>query len=230
MKSGAIASLVLVLFAFNAVHAATVTFNTTGDYLKTGPKGLTVIVKALKAANLTSPLANFTGTVFMPSDDAFVAALDLMNVTEAELLSHPEALTALLMYHVSETVIPDLKAVKTVPVLLMKKTLNVTSTNATTYLVGDYNMARVIVNDMVVISNKNKTIAVLYTVDAVLVPDVPDASNSTDGSFPSPPVAKTMRDIPAPVASSPPPKTSSAASSAPASLLMLLAVVLAALL
>jgi hypothetical protein len=45
-----------------------------------------------------------------------------MNITEAQLLSTPDALSTLLIYHV-----PDLTKVPSVPVVLMNKTLHVST-------------------------------------------------------------------------------------------------------
>jgi hypothetical protein len=58
---------------------------------------------------------------------AFINVLEDMNVTEKELLSHREALTALLLYHVSLKLVPDLKTVRSLPMALLNKTLNVTT-------------------------------------------------------------------------------------------------------
>ena len=50
-----------------------------------------------------------------------------MEVSEAQLLGNPAALTSLLLYHVSLKFIPmaNMKAGMTVPMVLLNKTLNV---------------------------------------------------------------------------------------------------------
>jgi hypothetical protein len=44
------------------------TFDTVNDYLNGGPKGLTTLSKALKAASLTSAVGVMNGTLFLPND------------------------------------------------------------------------------------------------------------------------------------------------------------------
>jgi hypothetical protein len=61
-----------------------------------------------------------------PHAQAFTEILEDMNVTEKELLSNPEALTALLLYHVSQQLVPDLGSIKTLPVGLLNKSMNIT--------------------------------------------------------------------------------------------------------
>lgn len=50
-----------------------------------------------------------------------------MNVTEKELLSYREGLTALLLYHVSLKLVPSLGSITTLPVALLNKSLDVTA-------------------------------------------------------------------------------------------------------
>ncbi len=49
---------------------------------------------------LSDPEAEFT--VFAPTDEAFVALLELLEITAEELLSEPEVVEAILLYHVVE--------------------------------------------------------------------------------------------------------------------------------
>jgi hypothetical protein len=43
-------------------------FASVGDFLKGGPKGLTLVNKALAATNLSTLIANFNGTLLFPTD------------------------------------------------------------------------------------------------------------------------------------------------------------------
>ncbi len=61
----------------------------------------TVLVEAVIAADLAEALSG-TGpfTVFAPTDDAFVAALEALGLTKEELLADTELLTSVLTFHV----------------------------------------------------------------------------------------------------------------------------------
>jgi hypothetical protein len=58
----------LALFAAVQAQNTTNSYPTTGAFLTSGPKGLTFLQKALAAANLTTQIARFNGTVLMPTD------------------------------------------------------------------------------------------------------------------------------------------------------------------
>jgi len=68
--------------------------------------GLTVLVEALAAAGLASTFDNAAAnawTVFAPSDAAFVAILNTLGLTKAELFADTELLTTVLQAHVINT-------------------------------------------------------------------------------------------------------------------------------
>ena len=61
----------------------------------------TILAEALTAAGLIDALkAEGPFTVFAPTDDAFVAALEALGLTKEELFADTELLTAVLTYHV----------------------------------------------------------------------------------------------------------------------------------
>jgi hypothetical protein len=43
-------------------------YTNVGDYLSSSPRGITVMQRALAAANLTSPVSRFNGTILVPTD------------------------------------------------------------------------------------------------------------------------------------------------------------------
>ena len=65
------------------------------------------LVAAVQAAGLEETLAaGGPFTVLAPTDEAFVAALDALGLTAAELLADTETLTSILTYHVIEGEVP----------------------------------------------------------------------------------------------------------------------------
>lgn len=63
----------------------------------------TTLVAAVEAAGLVDTLtSDGPFTVFAPTDEAFVAALDALGITAEELLADTELLTSVLTYHVLE--------------------------------------------------------------------------------------------------------------------------------
>jgi uncharacterized surface protein with fasciclin (FAS1) repeats len=61
----------------------------------------TTLVAAVQAAGLVDTLSSDGPfTVFAPTDDAFAAALDALDLTAEELLADTETLTSILTYHV----------------------------------------------------------------------------------------------------------------------------------
>ncbi|GBF88047.1 hypothetical protein Rsub_00759 [Raphidocelis subcapitata] len=63
---------------------------------------LSILVEAVKAANLTSLLTNASTavTLFAPLDSAFTALIAELNTTAADLLANKKLLTSVLSYHV----------------------------------------------------------------------------------------------------------------------------------
>lgn len=79
----------------------------TGALLGTIPEvaeaagSFTTLLAAAEAAGLVETLSGSGPfTVFAPTDEAFAAALAAMNMTAEQVLADPEALTAILTYHV----------------------------------------------------------------------------------------------------------------------------------
>jgi transforming growth factor-beta-induced protein len=74
-----------------------------GDIVATADAAgdFTVLLEAATAAGLVDELQGPGPlTVFAPTDDAFAAALESLGVTKEELLSDPDALASILLYHV----------------------------------------------------------------------------------------------------------------------------------
>merc|ERR1711933_372070 len=121
----------------------------------------TVLVEALQEAELVDALSGpGPFTVFAPTDAAFTALLQTLNVTKDELLAR-EDLATILQYHVinGQVLSSDLEPTQDVTTL-SGDSLTVTS-DGTTVMAGP---AEVVIAD-VVCSN-----GVIHAVDAVLLP------------------------------------------------------------
>ena len=68
-----------------------------------GNPDLSVLVAAVKAAGLQDALANPSSpiTVFAPTNEAFAAALQSLQMTQDQLLGNKDLLTKILEYHVA---------------------------------------------------------------------------------------------------------------------------------
>jgi transforming growth factor-beta-induced protein len=75
--------------------------NTIADIV-VGNEDFSTLLAAVEAAGLTDALADpdATLTVFAPTNDAFAAALEALDLTAEELLADTETLTSILTYHV----------------------------------------------------------------------------------------------------------------------------------
>jgi uncharacterized surface protein with fasciclin (FAS1) repeats len=75
--------------------------NTIADVV-VGNEDFSTLLAAVEAAGLTDALADAdaTLTVFAPTNDAFEAALEALDLTAEELLADTETLTSILNYHV----------------------------------------------------------------------------------------------------------------------------------
>jgi uncharacterized surface protein with fasciclin (FAS1) repeats len=75
--------------------------NTVADVV-VGNEDFSTLLAAVEAAGLTEALADpdATLTVFAPTDEAFAAALEALELTAEELLADTETLTSILTYHV----------------------------------------------------------------------------------------------------------------------------------
>lgn len=121
--------------------------------------GLTIFKAALDAAGLTSALFGGPYTVLAPTNDAFVAALDALDLTAEELFANTELLTSVLLYHV----IPGSVTSDVVVTLSSARTLNGAriSISGTSFNDGQ---ANVYLPDLIA-SN-----GVLHIIDGVLLP------------------------------------------------------------
>ncbi|NDJ75436.1 MAG: fasciclin domain-containing protein, partial [Chloroflexi bacterium] len=125
--------------------------------------GYSIFLDALEAANLTDALlGDGPFTVFVPTNAAFVAALNALGITADELFADTELLTSILLYHVvSGAVTSDV-----VVTLSSAPTLNGASVSidGSDGVALNNGQANVIVPDLVV-SN-----GVIHVIDGVLLP------------------------------------------------------------
>ena len=86
-------------------------------------RNITTFVAAVQASGLAGTLLAYKGTIFVPSDVAFTAALRTLNVQLIQLLSNRALLVSILNYHVTPTVYAtpaDLAAAGTLTMLNSK--------------------------------------------------------------------------------------------------------------
>ncbi|MDN3452270.1 fasciclin domain-containing protein [Psychrobacter sp. APC 3350] len=128
-------------------------------------ENLTILTAALKAAGLNTMLMEETKhTVFAPTDDAFVPALEKLGVTKEELLANTELLKKVLPYHVlamevNAADIPYGTEIETAN----GKTITISEDNVITDATG--NTANITGTDIMA------TNGVVHTIDAVLMPE-----------------------------------------------------------
>ncbi len=124
----------------------------------------TTLVAALQAAELDGTLADDGPfTVFAPTDDAFVAALDALGLTSDELLADTDTLTAILTYHVIDGAVPA------------ETVLTLDGQNATTLNGADVSISvdgdAVMVNDATVTTvDVIADNGIIHVIDSVLLP------------------------------------------------------------
>merc|ERR1712003_126329 len=124
----------------------------------------TVLVEALQEAELVDLLSGpGPFTVFAPTDAAFTALLEALNVTKEELLAREDLATILLYHVISDQVVSSDLAATQYESTLMGAPLTVTS-DGTTVMAGP---ATVVIAD-VLCSN-----GVIHAIDAVLLPPTP---------------------------------------------------------
>ncbi len=126
-----------------------------------------VLLAAVEAAGLTETLAGEgTFTVFAPTDEAFAAALEALDIEAADLLADTETLTAILLYHVvgGEVLAEAILGAEEFP--LEVETLNgaLLSVDVVDGAVVINGLATVVAAD-VIASN-----GVIHVIDAVLLP------------------------------------------------------------
>ncbi len=83
--------------------AATPSFSSISAALGNS-KNISTFITALSASGLSSTLMAFKGTIFIPTDTAFAAALKALNMQALQLLMQPALLKSILQYHVTSTV------------------------------------------------------------------------------------------------------------------------------
>jgi uncharacterized surface protein with fasciclin (FAS1) repeats len=67
-------------------------------------RNISTFITALSASGLQSTLMTFKGTIFVPTDTAFAAALKALNMQAIQLLTQPALVKSILQYHVTSTV------------------------------------------------------------------------------------------------------------------------------
>jgi uncharacterized surface protein with fasciclin (FAS1) repeats len=124
----------------------------------------TTLVAAVEAADLVDTLSGEGPfTVFAPTDEAFAAALEDLDLTADELLADTELLTAVLTYHV----IPDEVLSSVVVTLDGQDVETVNGATVTISVDGD----TVMVNDATVTAvDVEASNGVVHVIDKVLLP------------------------------------------------------------
>lgn len=129
-----------------------------------GAGNFTTLVAAVQAAGLVDTLSGEGPfTVFAPTDDAFAAALEALDMTAEELLADTDLLTAVLTYHVVAGEVPA----ATVLTLDGEMVTTVNGADVTISVDGDM----VMVNDANVIAvDVAASNGVIHVIDSVLLP------------------------------------------------------------
>eukprot|EP01024_Parvocaulis_polyphysoides_P074988 TRINITY_DN967_c0_g1_i1.p3 TRINITY_DN967_c0_g1~~TRINITY_DN967_c0_g1_i1.p3 ORF type:complete len:173 (-),score=43.83 TRINITY_DN967_c0_g1_i1:367-885(-) len=130
---------------------------------------LTSLVSALTAAALVETLDDpeLVATVFVPTNEAFIAALEYLGVSFDDLAADTDTLTDVLLYHV----VPGVKAMSDdlmdgmeLETLADGETLTVNMTSGAVQIVGVGSTAQVIIPDITAGEG------VVHVIDAVLLP------------------------------------------------------------
>jgi transforming growth factor-beta-induced protein len=124
----------------------------------------TTLVAAVEAAGLVETLSGEGPyTVFAPTDDAFAAALEALDMTADELLADTETLTSILTYHVVADEVPS----STVVTLDGESVETVNGATVDITVDGE----TVMVNDATVTAvDVEASNGVIHVIDAVLLP------------------------------------------------------------
>jgi transforming growth factor-beta-induced protein len=122
------------------------------------------LVAAVQAAGLVETLSGEGPfTVFAPTDEAFVAALESLGLTADELLADTETLTSILTYHVVAGVVPSSQVVT----MDGQSVATVNGADITISVDGD----TVMVNDATVTAvDIPASNGVIHVIDSVLLP------------------------------------------------------------
>ncbi len=130
-------------------------------------------------AALSDPEAEFT--VFAPTDEAFVALLELLDITAEELLAEPEVVEAILLYHVVSGTVPAEAVIELdgeeVPTLLgdfATLTIEITEEGGVNILDGtdlvELEVAEEDTFGTVVIADIEADNGIIHVIDNVLIP------------------------------------------------------------
>lgn len=124
----------------------------------------TTLVAAVQAADLVDTLSSEGPfTVFAPTDEAFAAALEALDMTAEELLADTELLTAVLTYHVIADEVPAADVVT----LDGESVATVNGAEVMISVDGD----TVMVNDATVVAvDVEASNGVIHVIDSVLLP------------------------------------------------------------
>jgi len=144
----------------------------------------TVLLQAvLTSESITEALSDPEGefTVFAPTDEAFLALLELLEITPEELLSEPEVVEAILLYHVVAGAVPAEVVVELdgeeVPTLLgdfAPVTIEITEDGDVTILDGtdlvELGVAEEDTFATVVTADVEADNGIIHVIDTVLIP------------------------------------------------------------
>lgn len=137
-----------------------------------GNPEFSTLVAAIEAAGLTETLHDpaATYTIFAPTNDAFAAALESMNMSVEDVMANPEMLADILTYHVLPTTVASAD--------LVAGPVETVNTYPVTITVTD---GAVMVNDAnVVQADIEAGNGVIHVIDKVLVPPLCFVSTETE--------------------------------------------------
>jgi uncharacterized surface protein with fasciclin (FAS1) repeats len=148
----------------------------------------TTLVAAVEAAGLVDTLSgDGPFTVLAPTDDAFAAALEALDMTADELLADTDLLTSVLTYHV----IPDEVPSSTVVTLDGESVATVNGADITISVDGD----TVMINEATVTAvDVEASNGVIHVIDSVLLPPT-DADVVNEDEEAAPSDAGTIVDV-----------------------------------
>jgi len=137
-------------------------------------EGFSILVEAVVAAGLENDLRGGEITVFAPTDEAFAAALEELDLTAEELLEDTETLTSILTYHVVDGVVLAEDVVE-----LDGETLTTLNGAELTVSVTDDG---VILNETVNVTDTDITAfnGVIHVIDAVLLPPADETAEPAE--------------------------------------------------
>lgn len=151
---------------------------------------LSTLVGAIEAENITTfSDPTLEATVFAPNNDAFNTLLSNLSLTLDDLLSHQDALTTILNYHV----VPGSVVLSSQITNGMQFTtanglvLNATNNESGIYIIGENSAAKIVQANILVSGDRS----VIHIIDTVLLPNV-SALNLTGAAANAAPSLVTM--------------------------------------